>query len=66
MGETVDLKPVRLEENHGFVSDCCRYQEGMLTQANMKLKYGFADSVWQDPAVMKNCLQKLKRRKFAG
>jgi hypothetical protein len=49
MGDVVDLKPVHLEENHGFVSDCCRFQEGILTEANMRLKYrSFAESVWTD------------------
>ena len=48
MGEIVELKPAHLAENHEFVSDCCRFQEGILTEANMKRKYGFADNVWTD------------------
>jgi hypothetical protein len=47
MGDVVDLKPVNLAENHDFVADCCRFQEGILTEANMKLKYRFADSIWE-------------------
>jgi hypothetical protein len=47
MGDVVDLKPIRLEENHEFVADCCRFQEGILTEANMKRKYGFANDVWE-------------------
>ena len=47
MGDVVDIKPTRLDENHAFVADCCRFQEGILTEANMKLKYGFADKVWE-------------------
>lgn len=47
MGDVVNIKPVRLEENFEFVQDCCRFQEGILTEANMKLKYRFADSIWE-------------------
>jgi hypothetical protein len=47
MGDVVDLKPVHLEENHEFVADCCRFQEGILSEANMKLKYRFAASIWE-------------------
>ena len=48
IGHVVDIKPTRLDENHAFVADCCRYQEGILSEANMKLKYGFADKIWAD------------------
>jgi hypothetical protein len=47
MGDIVNIKPIRLEENQDFVRDCCRFQEGLLTEARMKMKYGFADGVWE-------------------
>ena len=47
MGDVVNIKPIRLEENQDFVRDCCRFQEGLLTEARMKMKYGFADGVWE-------------------
>ena len=51
MGDVIDIKgppPAGLEENQELIADCCRYAEGILSEANMKRKYGFADSVWQD------------------
>ena len=48
MGEVVELKPTRLEDNLEFVADCCRFAEKILSEANMKRKYGFADSVWEN------------------
>jgi hypothetical protein len=48
MGDVVDLKPVSLVDNQELIRDCCRFQEGILSEANMRRKYGFAESVWQD------------------
>jgi hypothetical protein len=47
MGDVVDIEPVRLEENQELIADCCRYQEGILSEANMRRKYGFTNSVWE-------------------
>ena len=47
MSNVVDLKLASLTNNQEFVADCCRFQEGILSEANMKRKYGFADSVWE-------------------
>jgi hypothetical protein len=38
----------QLEENSEFVADCCRFSEGILSEANMKRKYGFANNVWEN------------------
>jgi hypothetical protein len=38
----------QLEENSEFVADCCRFSEGILSEANMKRKYGFANKVWEN------------------
>jgi hypothetical protein len=40
----------RLEDNSELVQDCCRYQEGILSEANMRRKWGFAESVWENLA----------------
>lgn len=44
-GGLIDLKgqPAHLEENHDFVADCCRYQEGILSEATLKKKYHYTD-----------------------
>ena len=47
MGEIVDIKPARLDENHEFVADCCRFQEGILTEKAVRKKYRLADDVWE-------------------
>ena len=48
MGDVIDLKgqPAHLEENHDFIADCCRYQEGILSEATLKKKYHYTDDVW--------------------
>ena len=48
MGDVVDLQgqPAHLENNPDFVADCCRYQEGILTEAAVKKEYRFTDDVW--------------------
>jgi hypothetical protein len=48
MGDVVNIKPISLEEDHSFVQDCCRFAEGILSEANMKRKYGFADAIWEN------------------
>jgi hypothetical protein len=48
VGDVVDLKgqPAHLEDNHEFVADCCRYQEGILDEKAVRKKYGYSDDVW--------------------
>lgn len=65
MGDVVDLKPVHLEENHEFVADCCRFYEGILTEANMRLKYrSFTDNIWQDLGSNEKLLDAVEEEKI--
>ena len=70
MGEIVDLKPTNLESDQAFVADCCRFQEGILSEANMRRKYGFANSVWErlgDDLALLNAVEEEKiRRQRSG
>jgi hypothetical protein len=47
MGNVVDLHPVKLEENHEFVTDPCRYAEKILTEEQVKKKYHFDEDTWE-------------------
>lgn len=37
----------QLRDNIEFVADCCRFQEGVLSEAAVKKKYHFDDSTWE-------------------
>jgi hypothetical protein len=50
MGNVVDMKgqPTKFEENLELVVDCCRYAEGILTEAQVRKKYHlFDEATWQ-------------------
>jgi hypothetical protein len=47
VGEVVDLKPVSLIENREFVSDMCRFAEGIVSEKALRKKYRMAESAWE-------------------
>jgi len=49
MGNVVNPQgqPLNLEDNHEFISDCCRFFENLLSEAAMRRKYRFSDDVWE-------------------
>jgi hypothetical protein len=47
VGEVVDLKPVSLADNQEFISDMCRFQEGIVTEKAIRKKYRVAESAWE-------------------
>jgi hypothetical protein len=70
MGDVVDLKPVSLVDNQELIRDCCRFQEGILSEADMRRKYGFAESVWEnladDSALLESVEEEKLRRMRSG
>src|SRR5262249_58346673 len=38
---------VGLKDNHEFVSDCCRYNEGILSEAAVRKKWHFDAAAWE-------------------
>ena len=47
MGEIVDLKLASLIDNQEFISDMCRFQEGIVTEKAIRKKYRMAESSWE-------------------
>ena len=47
MGEIVDLKLASLIDNQEFISDMCRFQEGIVTEKAIRKKYRMAESAWE-------------------
>ena len=47
MGDVVDLKPVSLIDNQDFISDMCRFQEGIVTEKAVRKKYRMTESAWE-------------------
>ena len=49
MGEVVDIKgpPAHPESDLELIADCCRYQEGILTEAAVKKRHHYSDDVWE-------------------
>lgn len=43
MNDVVDLKLTQLTDNQEFIVDCCRFAEGLLTEAAVRKKYGKLD-----------------------
>jgi hypothetical protein len=70
MGDVADLKSVSLADNQELIRDCCRFQEGILSEANMRRKYGFAESVWEnlgdDSALLESVEEEKLRRMRSG
>jgi hypothetical protein len=47
MGDVVDLKPASLIENREFISDMCRFSEGIVSEKALRKKYRLAESDWE-------------------
>jgi hypothetical protein len=47
MGDVIDLKLASLIDNQDFVSDMCRFQEGIVTEKAVRKKYGFDEAAWE-------------------
>lgn len=68
MAEVIELHkpPAHLDENHEFVSDCCRFAEKILTEAQVKKKWRFDAATWEklgsdDALIEKVELEKVRR-----
>jgi hypothetical protein len=42
--------PTSILENHGFIVDCARFAEGLLSEKEVKKKYHFDDATWRASA----------------
>jgi hypothetical protein len=47
MGDVVDLKLAPLIDNQDFISDMCRFQEGIVTEKAIRKKYRFDEAAWE-------------------
>jgi hypothetical protein len=48
VGNVVDLKPVSLIENREFISDMCRFSEGIIGEKALRKKYRlFDEAAWE-------------------
>ena len=47
MGEIVDLKLASLIDNQDFISDMCRFQEGIVAEKAVRKKYRFDEAAWE-------------------
>src|SRR5262245_39189970 len=39
--------PTSLLENHEFITDCARYAEGLMSEAEVKKRHHFDDATWE-------------------
>jgi hypothetical protein len=66
-GETISLNT---EIGQAFVSDCARYTEGLLAEADVKRKWGVSDEAWQgleqNDAVLEAVQRERERRVMNG
>ncbi len=47
MGDVVNLQPAALIENQEFISDMCRFSEGIVSEKALRKKYRLAESDWE-------------------
>jgi hypothetical protein len=65
MSKVVELHPAaNLTDNLEFISDLCRFAEGLLTEAQVKKKYRFTDDVWQKLGDDDNLVEKIEAEKI--
>jgi hypothetical protein len=47
MGEVVDLKPTRPDENFELIADCCRYSENIMSEDAVRKKWRYSEAEWE-------------------
>ena len=65
MGDVADIpgQPAHLEENPEFISDLCRYAEGLLSEQGVKKKYRFDDATWDKLGENDELVEKIEAEK---